>query len=363
METYYQLFTLHPKVTSAEVEYAFRRFVVRYRVTLNVEEIFTDPQFMKYLNAYLTLTSEARTAHDTLIAKDGDAQVILPTPLAELAPRERTMLMARIALWRREHLEGIHLLRRLLEQTPDFASGWALLGEFFLTINRLEEGIQAYEKAMELEPSNAEYSARLRHARDAHAGLVEIEIEPSPEELLLREERHRRRRVTGSLLALGIVITLASYFLPALLAPGALFVPWRAVAVQAVGVFLVMLGLAYGRLLLPFEYVMLWSHMRVGDRGRVRSYPYGLMLFICAVPSMWLALLVLLVMAFMDEEWPVSPTIMLGICVLITVVLALVMRHFNPAHWTGTLMLGGNVLVLAAMFGWWSGSLGALGYE
>ena len=237
LETYYDLLAVQPRATAREVEIAFRRFIARYRPTIATTQLFTDPRFMKYVNAYLTLRGEQRAEHDALIHVPArSATVILPSPWATFEERQRVLFIARIALWRREHVEGIHLLRTLLEREPNWADGWALLGEFFLSIDRLEEGVRAYEHAVQADPQHTAYAARLRHARDALAGAVELEVEPSPEEEMLREERRQRRAMTAAIVGLG-VITLLAALVPRGIHPveGALWVPWRAVLTQALG--------------------------------------------------------------------------------------------------------------------------------
>jgi len=366
IETYYDLLALKPRATAREVEIAFRRWVARYRPATASGQLFTDPRFMKYLNAYLTLRGDIRAKHDTLISQPPakGKTVVLPTPWASLDERQRTLLTARIALWRRENLDGIHLLRSTLEKEPDFADGWALLGEFFLTLDRLEEGIRAYEHAVQTAPQNGVFAARLQHARDALAGTVELQIEQSPEEDLLREERRRRRAVASAIIGLGLVTLAASFKLKIHLVESTLYVPWRVILTQSLGIFVLFLGLSFGRLLQPFERVLLWSSLRAGDRGTLRNYPYGLILLVTAVPSMWLAFASLLVMAFMDEEWPWSPSIMLGVCAVVNLLLSFAVCQFSGhAHWAGTLLIGGNALVLTAMLGWWLGSLGGSSYN
>ena len=101
-KTYYELLNIQPTATTKEVQAVFRRIAARYRPTITVEQIFTDAHFHDYVNAYLTLQGESRAKYDTLLTSKG----IPPKPLDSLAARERGMLMARIAYWRREMLEA-----------------------------------------------------------------------------------------------------------------------------------------------------------------------------------------------------------------------------------------------------------------
>jgi len=367
VETYYDLLAVTRNATPRVVEIAFRRWVARYRPTTESTQLSGDPRFVKYLNAYLTLTGEKRQEHDTLINQPPvkGKPVTLPAPFADLSERQRVLLSARIALWRREQIEGIHLLRTTLERDRDFAEGWALLGEFYFAVDRLEEGIRAYENAVHADKDNGALAVRLQHARDALAGTVELEIEESPEEEMLQEERRQRRAITSAIVGLGLVTLVAAFAIPIHPAEGALYIPWRNVVTLALGICVVFLGLSYGRLLEPFEHAMLWAGLSAGDRGTLRHYPYGLIMITTAVPSMWLAFFSLLIMAFMDDEWPKSASLMLGACALVTLVLALLV-HLTPighGHWTGTLAMGGNALVLMAMLGWWLGSLGTVSYS
>ena len=366
IETYYDLLGVGRHAAARAVEIAFRRWVARYRPTTESTQLYGDPRFVKYLNAYLTLTGDKRQEHDSLISQPPvqGKPVTLPVPWAGLSERQQVLLQARIALWRREQIEGMHLLRAALERDQGFADGWALLGEFYFAVDRLEEGIRAYENAMRANKDNGTFAVRLQHARDALDGKVELEIEESPEEEMLREERRQRRAITSAIVGLGLV-TMVAAFARVYPVESALYIPWRNVITLSLGMCVVFLGLSYGRLLEPFERAMLWSSLTAGDRGRLRSYPYGLVMITTAVPSMWLAFFSLLVMAFMDDEWPKSASLMLGACAVVTLVLALVV-HLTPAghgHWTGTLAMGGNALVLMAMLGWWLGSLGTSSYQ
>ncbi|MHB0939755.1 MAG: J domain-containing protein [Armatimonadota bacterium] len=366
IETYYDLLGVNRHASARAVEIAFRRWVARYRPTTESTQLFGDQRFVKYLNAYLTLTGEKRGAHDTLISQPPakGKPLALPTPYTELSERQRVLLSARIALWRREQIEGIHLLRATLDRDRGFAEGWALLGEFYFAVDRLEEGIRAYENATHADKDNNALAVRLQHARDALAGTVELEVEESPEEEMLKEERRQRRAITSAIVGLGLV-TLAAAFVRVQPVPSALYIPWGTVITLALGMCVVFLGLSYGRLLEPFEHAMLWSSLSAGDRGRLRNYPYGMIMLVMAVPSMWLAFFSLLVMAFMDDEWPKSASLMLGACAVVTLVLAFVVNltPVGHGHWTGTLAMGGNALVLMAMLGWWLGSLGTVSYQ
>jgi|GEM_PF-1684050 len=362
IETYYDMLGIRPRATIREVEIAFCRWIARYRPTTESVQLFSDTRFQKYLNAYLTLRGTERVEHDALVAQPTvkGKPVKLPSPWEAFDERQRLLLRARIALWRREQVEGIHMLRAAVEKEADFAEGWAMLGEFYFAIDRLEEGIRAYEHAAKAAPENGDFAARLQRARDSLDGVGELEIEPSPEEELLREERRQRRAVTSAITGLGLVTLVAAFAFPIRPMEGALFIPWRTVITLSLGMFVVFLGLSFGRLLEPFEHALLWSSLSAGDRGSLRNYPYGLILLVTAVPSLWLAAISLLIMASMDEEWPLSASLMLGVCAVVTLVLTLAvyLTDAGHAHWTGTLLMGGNALVFAAMLGWWSGSLG-----
>lgn len=363
MRTYYDFFNLKPNATPIEVEASFRRFLARYRPTIEAETLFADARFRTYLNAYLTLRGPLRTRYDEILAASAEKNVALPAPLEDLSLLERRLLMARAAYLRRETVSAIHLLRTTLEKEPGYAPGWALMGEVYFTIDRIEEGIQAYQRAVAADEKNTVYATRLQHARDALAGKVELKIEESPEEELRREERRKRWRVTACILLIGLACLAAAFVLRLEPDAGLLYLPVRSVLLQAGGVFILMLALAFGRLMPSFERHMVWSGMAAGDRGRMRQYPYGLIFIVTAVPSMWASLLALIVMAFMDEQWPTPQSIMIGLCVLLNAGLTAMMYVLHHDHWTGTLFMGGNALVLAAMLGWWIGSFGSPSYD
>ncbi|MHB9129891.1 MAG: J domain-containing protein [Armatimonadota bacterium] len=362
MPTYYEILNITPHATPREVEASFRRFIARYRITLSVEELAGDKRFQQAQNAYLTLKSPLRVQYDNVLHGSG---LGAPTPLDSMSPVARQLFLARIAYWRRESVQAMHLLRLLLEKEPQLAEGWALLGEINLTVGRLEEGIKAYERAVQAAPDTAAYSARLQHARDAQAGKVGLRIEASPQEELLREERRKRWSVTAVIAFIGLGIIGASFLL--LLSgrgdfSGLLNLPWKIIGVQAAGLFVFMLALGYGRLIQSFERTMVWSSMAAGDRGHMRQYPYGIILFVTGAASMWLGTVTVIIMAMMEDEWPVSTIIMMLLCALLNAGLgAFLYLHHLP--WGYTVAFGGNVPLMAAMLGWWMGTLGMREYD
>jgi hypothetical protein len=357
--SYYDLLTLPPRANTLQVEAMFRRIAARFRPTITTEQVFGDTRFHALLNAYLTLTGPLRARYDAELAATPQHPPE-PTPLAKLTPLERRMLMARVAVWRREQAEALHLLRTLLERQPEYAPAWALMGEVYFLIDRLEDGIDAYDHALLVAPDHADYAARLQHARDALAGLVTLWLEPSPEEELLAEERRQRRWAMLAIGVLALVIITLAFFVPKEFSPYSLFVPWRAVWVLAGGTFVLCAALAYGRVLDPFERTMLWTGMSAFARGWQHNYPYGLIVFVTAVASMWLSVVTLAIIAFMDEEWPWSALLMMGICVLLDLALAFSCYQVDPTHWTGTCIAGGNLLVIGGLLGWWAGSMGGI---
>jgi len=374
MKSYYELLLLQRRATVPEVEAAFRHVIARYRPTLTVEQLITDPHFLERINAYFTLSGPMRMEYDRELqreyrnAKHSHAMEVPvtylpPTPFSDFAPREKQLFHARIATWRREPLEAIHLLRVLLEHEPDFAQGWAALGEVYLIVDRLEEGAQALQLAVQCEPANHAFCVRLAHVRDALAGKVRLKVALSPEEELQRAERLQRWRMASSILLLGVAVIIYAFLSPGTRVLFALFVPWKAVAELALGMFLLGLGAGHGRLLQPFERVMLWSSLPIAHRA-VRQCPYALLFFVTAVSSLWLSVATMLLIAWQDEEWPQSPSIVLGVCALLTLTLTyLVYTDTNGMYWVSTLMLGGNAPAIAAMLGWWAGSINMRGYD
>ncbi len=362
MPTYYEYLDLPPNATADDVEMGFRWFLVRHRPAADVEQIFTSPSFRRYLNAYLTLKSPLRAHYDELLSqfqqaeKSGKIWGNPPefNPLEELTPTERRMLIAQAAHWRRQSASAVHLLRLMLDREPGYAAGWALLGEVFFSIDHLDDGIRAYERAVQAVPRNGTYQARLQHALDAATGKIALEIEPSPEDLLLRKERKQRLRISIPVGMLALSLLGMSGW-RAVHELGFLFIPWNAVFVQMAGFSMLWWALGYGRLAPPYERVMLWATTSVFDRGRLNNYPTGLLLLVTGVSSMWLAVLTIFVLAYMDEEWPVAPSLMVGGCALGNVALILLMNAAT-GHWGELLLFGGNLPIIAAMLGWWLGS-------
>lgn len=376
MPTYYDMLNLSPTATPLQVEMAYQRFVTRHRATIEVEQVFSDPRFQRYLNAYLTLSGPLRAQYDDELRRlnlydirkppSDEAWGHLPEffPLDDLSPLERHMMIARAALWRREMTSAVHLLRTILEKEPGFAPGWALLGETFLTLGRLNDGIYAYERAVEINPEDARYAARLQHARDVREDKVELVVDPSPEEQLLREERRARLVKTTIFFAMGLLlITLAfnSAFLET--SHFTLFVAWQAVALQAVGFSIIFWSLASGSIIGTFEHILVTSTLPVYERHRYNQYPYGLLLLTTSIASIWLSVLGIIIVGLMDDDWPLTPGIMVGLCAITNILLTILVYHASGGAWAGQLIFGGNLLLLASMFGWWIGSLGMPDYR
>jgi curved DNA-binding protein CbpA len=360
--TYYDLLNLSPRATTVQIEAMFRRVVARYRPTITTEQVFNDKRFQAILNAYLTLVGATRARYDAELAANPN-EPYTPEPLVKLTPLERRMLLVRIAIWRREQSEALHLLRALLETQPGHAPAWALMGEVHFLIDRLEDGIRAYERAVAAAPNDTTYAARLQHARQAQAGLVELYLEPSPEEELLAEERRVRRLMMAGIGAVGLVVIAMAFLIEKQFNSSALYVPWRSVFILTLGVGILCAALAYGRVLQPFERTMIWTSMAAHSRGGERSYPYGLIVFVTAVACMWLSVVSLVIIAFMDEEWPWSATIVMGICVVLNIALTLVVSTLLPGYWAGTLLVGGNLPAIGGLLGWWAGYIGWMSLE
>lgn len=356
MKTYYELLRISPKATTGEIHALFRRFTARYRPTLTVEQIVTDERYRECLNAYLTLYGPLRGRYDVLLTRESVDAAQRPHPLDDLSATERHMLVARVAYWRREMTEATHQLRFLLEKEPGYAPAWALLGEINLTVGRLSEGVKAYQRAVHADPANKSFAARLQHAQDAEAGKIVVQIESSPEEELLREARKKRWQMATLLgvfglciLAYGLVFRVTESSL------GFLDIPWRNVVLLAVGMMVLMAALAYGRLLQPFEQVMVWSTTTAGDRGRVHNYPNGLLFFVLSLASLWLAIVGFVIISLMEDDWPYSTIVLLLLCALAAAGMALMLYHAH-CSWGNMLFFGGNTLAIAGMFGWLMGS-------
>jgi len=362
LKSYYALLDLQTKATPGQIQAVFRRLVARYRPTLTVEQIFGDPHFLDYLNAYLTLSNAQRDEYDKALVHADRRHPFLPRPYDWLTAEDQHLLIARVAYWRREMVEAIHQLRLVLEQEPDSADAWALLGEIYLTVGRLADGIHAYQRAVNADASKTQYAERLQHARDVADGKTDLEVEASPEAELLKEERRQRRVFAVLIILLGLASIVYSFFLPVNKLLGFLEIAWQPVTLQAAGVMLFLGGLGYGRIIRPFEHVMIWASIDTGDRGRIRHLPYALLLFALTAASLWLAVLGFIIMALMDDEWPGSTAVMVGICALVNAGFGTLLFIGN-LPWGYAMVFGGNILMMAAMLGWFIGSLGAPRFE
>ncbi|HEX2950416.1 MAG TPA: tetratricopeptide repeat protein [Armatimonadota bacterium] len=362
MKSYYALLDLQPKATPGQIQAVFRRLVARYRPTLTVEQIFADPHFLDYLNAYLTISGELREEYDKALAHADRHHPYLPHPYDWLTAEAQHLLIARVAYWRREMVEAIHQLRLVLEQEPDSADAWALLGEIYLTVGRVADGIHAFQRAVHAAPHKTQFAERLQHAQEVADGKIDLQVEASPEEELLKEERRQRRGFTILLILLGIASLVYSFFLPLKTMLGFLDIAWPTVTLQAAGIMLLLGGLGYGRVIRPFEHVMIWSTIDTGDRGRIRHLPYALLLLVLTAASLWLAVLGFVVMALMDDEWPGSAAVMVSVCALVNIGFGTLL-YLGNLPWGNAMVFGGNLLLIAAMLGWYVGSLGAPRFE
>ena len=357
---------LDPKASSREIHATFRRYVARYRPLITVPQLLGDSRFRDAINAYLVLQGPLRSQYDALLHA-GNATILPPAlqgQLEALGETERSLLVARIAIWRREMTEATHILRLTVERHPECATAWSLEGELHLTFGRLPEAIKSYQRAINLDANNPEYSKRLQHIQQVVDGKVELQLEASPAEEMLREERLRRWRFTALLSFFGLsVLVFAFVTLKALLVhPHALEstflnIPWHTVLLLAIGVMLLLAGLAYGRLIRPFEQEMVWSTMSAVERGMVTTYPLGLILLVLSVASLWLAVLGFVLVALMEDDWPYSSLIMLGVAALATIGLGILLGTHHHTYGIA-LIFGGNPLCLAGILGWWVGSMG-----
>ncbi len=359
-KTYYELFMLPAKAVPLEIRATFRRYVARFRPLLTVPQLMGDRHFQQALNAYLVLSGPLRSQYDALLQHGVDTP--LPPQLTgifdALSETERNLIVARIATWRREMMEATHLLRLTMENHPDCAAAWALMGEIHLTFGRYADAVRSYQRAVNLDVNNPEYTKRLSHIEQAMDGIVELELESSPEEELLREERKRRWRFTALLCVFGIIVLLYAFISHVKTTPdNFLGIPWQTVWLQAIGVMLLLAGLAYGRILRPFEQEMVWNTMSAVEQGTPKNYPLGLILLVLSVASLWLAVVGFVVIALMEDDWPYSPLIMLGVAAVVNIGLAILLGvHHSPN--VPALIFGGNLLCLGGIIGWWVGSFG-----
>ena len=373
-KTPYELLNIHPGATPREIRGAFRRFVARYRSILTVQEVAQDPRFRDVLHAYVELMhphgpAAVEAKQPGAVARHvDDARTVSPQsakptaaatkPFDALDERESSLLMAHIAYWRGEMAEVTHLLRGYLERFPDESTAWALLGEVFLAVGRIQEGLRAYQGALKCAPHQTAYANRLKHIEECLAGKCVFQPEDTPEEEMLREERLRRWRMAALFGAFGLMVLLATLLIRGLVnTTGFLAVPWQVVFLQCAGFFFLIGALAYGRVLQPFEQEMLWSTLYAADRSGVsRHLPSGVLMLVLSCVTLWFAVFGYLIMARIEEEWQYSTALWLGITLLITIATA-VMLAMQHLPYMPMLIVGGNLPAIAGMIGWWAGSL------
>jgi hypothetical protein len=119
-----------------------------------------------------------------------------------------------------------------------------------------------------------------------------------------------------------------------------------------------MAGLGYGYFLDPFERRMIWSTLSAGDRGVIRNYPIGVLLVAFSATSLWFGILAMIVIAVMDDDWPLSTLILFGICALLNIGLAIFLYSGPHLTWQTTFAFGGNLVLFSAVMGWWIGCMG-----
>ncbi len=368
MKTYYDYFGLKINASKLQIEAAFQHYVSRYRVTADTEMIFTDEAFKKKINAYLVLTSSYRLQYDAPIIKAiakskkkiADIDIKLPEIdlYGQMSSIDRRIFMVNAAIWRRQMPSAMHILRGIIDTNPKHAPAWALLGEVYLMTDRLEEGIKSYERAITADPENGDYRARLEHARQVLDGVVDLYIEPSPEEKLLMEEKHARQKGMLGICAVSLFFLIYA-FMPEMLKPissYSLYIPWRSVSFQAIGLGIMAFGLGYGRILPSFEKLMIHASLPIFDHGSTNNYPYGMLLLITSTVCMWLGLVAVVIMSAFDEEWPIGPSVTVGVAILFNLATVLYL-FYTGENWLGTLAFGGNLAVIASLTGWWFGTL------
>jgi hypothetical protein len=364
MKTYYELLNLKPTASTLHIDAAFRQYVARVRPASAVDQVFADSAFRDRMNAYLVLGGDARERYDALLRAASSApRAPVIDALSNMSEVERRTWMARVAFWRQEPGEALHILRDVVERFPRHAPAWALMGEVYFLVDRVTDGAHAYERAVRLDGDTPAYAARLHHAQEVIAGKAVLRVEMSPEQEMLLAERRVRWRTTMAIVLLGLVFVALGYFRLGVdeitWYQGALWVPLVRVALLATGVFFIIGGLTFGRFMPTFDRGLMSGQAWVASRGSVRALPYALLILATGVVSLWLCAAVVLVMAFNDEEWPTGPSILLGLCIVLDLLLVLAVWSQAPTHWTGAFFVGGNALVIAGLMGWWAGSIGA----
>ncbi|WP_395344579.1 c-type cytochrome biogenesis protein CcmI [Ningiella sp. W23] len=110
--------------------------------------VYFDANQLAGLQEYTFAQSQAAELTQRIIG--GAAAQGPPSATAQITPND----YAKFAL----------VIRKRLRETPQDTEGWRLLGQVQMAIGRMEESIAAFEKALDLEPSNTEIREKYAQA-------------------------------------------------------------------------------------------------------------------------------------------------------------------------------------------------------
>jgi cytochrome c-type biogenesis protein CcmH len=109
----------------------------------------------------------------------------LGNPAAMTHPAASPMAAQNGAADERQMIEGLNTLmerlKKKLEQNPNDATGWAMLGRSYMAMERYADAVPAFEKAFKLNPNDADMLADYADALGIHQGR---KLEGKPETMI-----------------------------------------------------------------------------------------------------------------------------------------------------------------------------------
>ncbi len=261
--------------------------------------------------------------------------------------------------------DSVRLCRTLLEQDRQCAPAYELLGDIYGRQRRTDLAIQMYTMAAQYQPENGLVMAKLNRllAREGGVGTQPgTQSAPRAAVRYPRTRSHATAQVLTMFLGLGAVVFMMMLFVITPAGTAFRTVPlidhWNEtlLCLLVVSGWLTGLTLAVAGLIRPIDEELLYPSFRTGRSG----LPLGVLLMVTGGLFFYLGVAIYTIVATVQEA--VS-----GSVLLILVCTTLITAAFGGLAWFSSLddleqarqilLLGGNVIFLAMLAGWFIGDI------
>lgn len=358
---YYAFLGVPRNASEEEIRRRYRELARVYHPDVNPDKAKAHEQFLLLNEAYRTLTDPLkRMSYDLALARaERLRQQEVSLERSSRRPKVEALLVeAEARFFRREFEEAISLCQQALRLDSRNAAIYALLGDIYTELGKLEDAVVMYTYAVQYKPESQLFAQKLQQVLD---------LEKARKEAAERKAaRQRQRRVPSPTLqrrpwvwSLTIVGLAIATVLWAKQPAESLWwgqIPPRLLGAGAVVGMGLGLLLRRWRFLGPFESEFLFSGVPTPHGGVL---PIGALLSVVALLSFYLAVLFYGLIAFMEEHTSAS---ILKVFACAFLLLGLFSLLWLPL-WKWIVLFGGNLLFNALVLGWLLGEVGMKPWE